>query len=228
MGKPELASSFVKEKLDQIVLDIEFLLISVVQGVAVVTLAETGVEPISNLDFRFILYTVSAFFLIIGFWSQAIIHALSFIDWPMDLKHSFLYFLVGLIEVMTFHQMNDPLKWFGFMTVLFSVATLLYIGDLKMIKQHEDEFRKSKIKFDIFKHILEQQTFELKLFVPIGLIFNLAAFLLILSFRDLFINQNYHVLLIGIQVIFGILFLVNSLKSFKKRSKLITDNISNY
>lgn len=69
-----------KNRLDQFVLDIEFLLISVVQGVVLATLAASAVGPITKLQFEFWLYIISAFLVIIIFWSNAIVHALSFIS----------------------------------------------------------------------------------------------------------------------------------------------------
>ena len=39
--------------LDQTVVDIEFLLISVIQGVALATLATNAVSPISNLQIEY-------------------------------------------------------------------------------------------------------------------------------------------------------------------------------
>src|ERR1700754_633124 len=103
-----------RERLDQFVLDIEFLLISAVQGVALGALAGAASEPISSLNFQYWPYILSGFLLILTFWSQAIIHSLSFIKWPLDLWHNFLYFLMGLIEFLAFNHLQDPLRWFVF------------------------------------------------------------------------------------------------------------------
>lgn len=104
-----------KERLDQFALDIEFLLISVIQGVALAALATDAADPINHLQFVYWLYIASGFLLILNFWSQAIIHAVSFIDWPLDLGHSFLYFLASFVEVMAFTHLTEPKQWFGFM-----------------------------------------------------------------------------------------------------------------
>lgn len=91
-----------KERLDQFVLDIEFLLISVVQGVALGALAAGAIEPLATMDYQYFPYIVAGFLLILTFWSQAIVHSLSFINWPLDLGHNFLYFLASLVEVLAF------------------------------------------------------------------------------------------------------------------------------
>src|SRR5689334_11403789 len=110
------------EKLDGLVLDIEFLLISVVQGVALTALALSAVPIISTGDWQYFPYVFSGFLFILIFWSQAIIHAMSFIDWPLQITHSFLYFLASFTEVILFNQLTNPLKWFLFTIIFFIVA----------------------------------------------------------------------------------------------------------
>jgi len=214
--------SFGKERLDQFTLDIEFLLISVVQGVALSALATAAFNPISNLSLEYWLYIVSAFLIIIIFWSQAIIHALSFVNWPLDLLHNFLYFTFSFIEVITFAEMTSPLRWFAFNTVLFFVALILYIVDLRIIKSREKDFTTEAGK-KLYTHIYGEQMRELKSLVPLGLAYNLIAFYLIQNNPQLFLDQHAHLILIGIQVIFEIGVLTVALISFKKRSRLISE-----
>ncbi len=57
-----------QEKLDQFTLDIEFLLISVVQGVALGALATGASIPLSNMDLQYWPYILSGFLLILTFW----------------------------------------------------------------------------------------------------------------------------------------------------------------
>lgn len=215
-----------KNDLDQIVLSIEFLLISVVQGVALAALATSAAAPLGNFQTEYWLYIVSAFIFILIFWSQAIIHALSFIDWPLDLTHTFFYFLASFIEVVTFSEMTNPLKWFVFVTVFFGVAGLLYYVDLKLINNHKKEFEKNDNKKNLFHHILSQQTFEMKFLLPAGLIYNFSAALLIYVYPAIFITNKLHIVLILIQVLFGLFVLKNSIHSFKKRSELITETLT--
>ena len=101
-------------RLDQVALDIEFLLISVVQGVALAALAGGAAGIFTSLDWFAIPYAITAFLIVLIFWSGAIIHALSFIDWPLDLMHSFLYFLASFVEVMAFTHLENPMLWFIF------------------------------------------------------------------------------------------------------------------
>lgn len=210
-----------KGKLDQITLDIEFLLISVIQGVALATLAANAAEPIGNLTFEYWMYIASSFILILNFWSQAIVHALSFIDWPLDLSHNFLYFLASFIEVMAFSHMTDPMKWFGFMLLFFLVATILYAIDLSLIKNRKNSLAHSPHAMKLYGHILKREKFEFSTLIPLAIVYHVVAFLLILKLPRFFIEQKYHLYLIGGQLGFGIFSLFDSMRNFRTRIKLI-------
>src|SRR5581483_8497736 len=151
-----------KVELDHKVLDVEILLISVVQGVALASLAVPAVDVIGNFHFEYYLYVVGALLLILTFWSQAIIHTLSFISWPIDLYHNFLYILVAFAEVLVFSQLTNPLGWFVVMSGFFVLAGILYIVVFWLINRTQHEFQSSSKKQDLFHHILSRQGFELK------------------------------------------------------------------
>jgi len=217
-----MAETKNKTRLDQIALDIEFLLISVIQGVALAALAAAAVGPFGDLRFEYWLYIISAFLLILNFWSQAIIHAISFIDWPLDLPHSFLYFLASLIEVMIFSHLTDPLRWFAFSFVFFIVAAVLYFYDLRLIKEHE-KIVKDPIKKRFFAHIIKRQMFEYKVLLPSALIFNGCAFLLVLFLPSVFLDQQFHIALGAGQAFFALVVLIDATRNFKTRSRLIEE-----
>ncbi|MBI2022272.1 hypothetical protein HYS97_00260 [Candidatus Daviesbacteria bacterium] len=214
-----------KSKLDQFVLDIEFLLISVVQGVALAALASSAISPVANLQFEYLPYIFSAFLFILLFWSGAIIHSLSFIDWPLDLPHNFLYFLASFVEVITFSQITNPLNWFAFVLIFFSVAAILYIVDLNLISKHKTAFDDTEAKRNLYHHIKSEQLYELKILLPVGLLFNLVAFILIYNNPELFLNQKKHLFLGIFQAIFTLGFLISSIINFQKRAKLISNVI---
>lgn len=214
-----------KKDLDQIVLNIEFLLVSVVQGVALASLATSSITPINALQIEYWPYIVSGFLLILIFWSGAIIHALSFIDWPLDLTHSFFYFLASFVEVVAFSEMTNPTRWFMLNAAFFAVAAILYRIDLKLIVNHKSEFEKTESKKALYNHIHFQQIYEMKFLVPAGFVYNIAAAALIYWYPSIFIDQKLHMFLVIMQILFLLLIFKNSIKSFKKRSKLITATI---
>jgi len=214
-----------REKLNQFTLDIEFLLISVVQGVALGALAGAASEPLSSLDFQYWPYILSGFLLILTFWSQAIIHALSFIKWPLDITHNFFYFLAGLVEFLAFQHLQDPLRWFIFQLVFVVVASILYFIDLKLIKDGKVHFNDNPQERALYKHILDEQVSEMKSLIPSGLVFNSLAVFLIWKYPEVFITQGYHVIIVGIQVLLTTYIISVSIKSFRVRSRLISNCI---
>jgi hypothetical protein len=211
-----------KSRLNQFTLDIEFLLISAVQGVALGALGTAAAEPLVNLDFQYWPYILSGFLLVLTFWSQAIIHSLSFIKWPLDLAHNFLYFLLGLVEFLAFTQLQDPLRWFIFQLAFVVVGTALYLVDLKLIKGAKPDFKTGSEKA-LYNHVLGEQKEEIKTLIPSGIIFNSLAVFLIWKFPEVFLISGYHIYIVGIQVLLTIYIMSVSFKSFKKRSKLISD-----
>lgn len=211
----------MKKELDQKASEIEFLLISVVQGLALQMLAVSALEPISMLKTEYWFYIVSAFILILVFWSQAVMHALSFIDWPIDLVHTFLYFLASFVEVMVFNQITHPLKWYLFGSAFLLIAGLLYTYDLFMIRRHRNDFIRRKEKKKLYEHMYTQQIKEMKLFLPGALVYSLLAAWLIFRFPDLFIDRNYHIYLAGLQMIGSAFLLINTIRTFKFRSAVI-------
>lgn len=214
-----------RERLNQFTLDIEFLLISVVQGVALGALAGAASGPLTSLNYQYWPYILSGFLLILTFWSQAIIHSLSFIKWPLDLTHNFLYFLLGFIEFLAFSRLEDPLRWFIFQLLFVAAASTLYFVDLKLIKSVKNHFKDTNPEKALYKHILDEQIKEIKTLIPLGLIFNGLAVFLIWRYHDLFIARGYHVWIVWIQVSLTMYIISVSIKSFKTRSKLISNSI---
>ncbi len=205
-----------KEKLDDFVVQIEFLLISVVQGVALGALASSATGVVTNMQFEYWIYILSGFLFILIFWSQAIMHVLSFIRWPLDMIHNFLYFLASLVEVMAFSQINSPLHWFAFFFIFVLITGFLYFFDLRLIK-------KSQIGKALYEHTVKEQLFELKVFVPLGLLFNAVCIWLIFKYPSYFVTNHYHVILALLQSLFALIILINCLNIFKKRLQLISD-----
>ncbi len=39
-------------------------------------------------------------------------HILSFIGWPLEFRHSFLYFAATLVETLAFTQVTQVANWF--------------------------------------------------------------------------------------------------------------------
>lgn len=224
--KVEKANDY-KARLDQLVLDIEFLIISVVQGVALAALSTTAAAVFVEAKFEYIPYIVSGFLFILIFWSGAIIHAVSFINWPLDIAHNFLYFLASLVEVVAFSEVTNPRNWFLAVLAFFTVAAALYFYDSRLIKKRAKDFEQSREKQKLYKHIIARHLFEMKILVPAGILFNLISASLILIFPSLFLTKHWHILLSSSQAIFSLGLLINSTKGFTQRIDLISQAFIN-
>jgi hypothetical protein len=206
-----------KEHLDHVALDVEFLLISVIQGVALVTLATSAVGPLTATQIAIWPYIAVAFLFILIFWSGAIIHAVSFIDWPIDLVHSFLYFLASIIEIVAITNLMHPVLWFFFLFLFQLVALALYRYDLWMIQVRKGKFLPTASGKTLYKHIYSEQKKELQQYLPASTVLFFVSFL-ILYFYPVFIIQE---VLIGLQLLFALIFLFREVQTFKKRSDLL-------
>ena len=214
----------MREQLDDFVINIEFLLISVVQGVALAALATSATPIVADLKVEYWLYIVSAFVFILIFWSQAIMHVLGFIRWPIDMVHNFLYFLASLVEVMAFSEMEKPLLWFSLIFVFVFITGILYYYDFLLIKKCKEDFSKTTAGKALYENLYKEQLFDMRVYVPAGLVFTSGCAFLTYRFPELFLTKHYHVVLVGIQVLFGLTIVFTSLKTFTKRLDLIAKN----
>lgn len=214
-----------RKELDTIAIDIEFLLISIIQGLALQFLVASAVVPIQDIQYEYFPYIASAFLLLLIFWSQGIIHALSFIKWPIDLVHTFLYFLVSFVEVLAFYQITHPLRWYLFSTVFLIAGSFMYTYDFLMIKKSRSLFTKTAAQKNLYRHMYGQQKKELYFFVPVALIGNAGAAGAIYLYPDLFIAGQMHVVIACLQMASSVLLLIITVKNFRRRSMLLSDRV---
>jgi hypothetical protein len=210
-----------KADLDSQVLNVELLLISVVQGLALSALASSAGPVLSDFKFEYWLYALSAFLLLLNYWSQAIIHSISFVTWPLDLGHSFLYFLTSLLEVMAFGQITNPSKWFVFIFLFFVVGLLLYVVDLRWMAHKRDEFSDSPQRKALYEHVVKRQRFELFFFLPPTIAFHAVVLVLLYGAPQFFLEGPGHLYAVALQAVFGIGYLVITLMNLSTRSDLI-------
>ena len=208
--------------LKNTVRDIEYLLISVVQGVALAALAASAGEPVTNLNYFVIPYVLASFLIILTFWTQAVIHTISFIDWPINMPHNALYFVVAFIEVMAFAQIANPFKWFAFLLVFLLSIGLLYKYDLVLIKRQKEKFQMNDATKALYAHIVRRQQFELLVLLPIVVSFVLFSCVLLKLWPEIFIDRKWHLVLIGMYCVVSVFGLFDVFKSFTTRTKLLT------
>ena len=209
------------KELNNTAVEIEFLLISVIQGLALQFLVSAAVTPFVQFQFEYWLYIISGFLLILIFWTQAIVHALSFIQWPIDLTHTFLYFLVSFVEVLVFYQVGSPFRWFIFGTVFLIAGSVLYTYDFLMIRKRRETLAYSEKRKRLYDHMYHMQKKELTFYLPAALIFSLMSAGLIYVYPNVFIDNHVHIVLSCLQTLFSTILLVITVKNFYRRMGLL-------
>ena len=204
-----------RRELDHFVLDVELVLISVVQGVALTTLAVEAAPVLRSRDPSAWMFLATGLLFILSFWSAALIHAISFVAWPMDLLHYFFYFALALLECLTFTRMEQPGAWFGFSAACFAIILALYVYDYRLIRNRRLMFEGSDALRRLYRHVLDRQRLEMLALVPAGLAFNLVAM------RVTGRRPGAAALMALLQLLLTLMFVANFVRSFSERLRLI-------
>lgn len=119
-------------ELDAIVANTELTLISVVQGVALYFLADNARSVLAGPNWELMPHVVSAFLIVIAVWSRSLIHAFTTIRWPLNLGHTWLYFLVAVVEAALFAQTADSLGWWRLSSVLGGLVWFMFFVERRL------------------------------------------------------------------------------------------------
>ena len=207
---------YTRKELHHLVLDVEFVLISVVQGVALSTLAVAAAPMLRTHELMTYAFVGTGLLFILSFWAVALVHAISFLTWPMDVVHYFFYFAVALVECLTFSQMERPRDWFGYSIACFVLASVLYVYDFRLILRRRPAFEATPAARALYAHILHAQRFEMAVLMPAGLLFTVLAWLLVVT------SPGRATALAVVQLAFTLGFVANFVRTFGRRQRLIS------
>ena len=206
---------FTRQHLDHLVLDVELVLISVVQGVALTTLAIEAAPMLRAHHVGPWIAVATGVLFILSFWSVALIHAISFVAWPMDLIHYFFYFGLALLECLTFTCVDRPRDWFGYSIACFVLAWGLYAYDAHLIAKRKPHYDVSPAYRALYTHIVRRQRLEMLGFMPAGLLAHIAAWHVVAR------HPEAATTLLAIQFVLMLAFVVSFVRSFTRRQALI-------
>lgn len=212
---------FSRSQLDELVITIELTLVSLAQSLALATLATSALQPVLQLNWQFWPYVASGLILILFFWTQAISHALTFINWPLNMAHNVVYFLAMLVEVMLFSVVTDPLRWFAVNAAFYVVGAAFFWIDLAMIRRRKADFQRAGHS-DLFRELEHDQLLALRVLIPFGFLYSVVSALAIAAFPASFITNHGHVWLGLFQAGIGLIILVRSLRDFRHHATLLT------
>lgn len=208
---------FTRHELRHLVIDIEFVLLSVVQGVALTTLAVEAAPALRTHEPLVYVFVISGLLFVLAFWSAALIHAISFVTWPMDLVHYYFYFALALLECLLFAQMERPRAWFAYGLAAYLVSVGLYVYDYVLMLGRRKELESSEAGRRLWAHMIARQKFEMFVFMPGGILLNAFACWLLPR------NAEAALPLACAQLLATLLYVINLLRSFTRRQRLISE-----
>jgi hypothetical protein len=163
-----------RRSLDGLVVNIELTLVSIIQGVALSVLAESAHTQIGELRFEQWPYIASGLLIILLFWSRSITHTLTLIRWPLEFRHNFLYIACTFVEAIVFNDLADPFRWFMLNGAFAIVIWLLFIADLRLIRQRRAEAVGSA-ENQLYDLVMRDQKMNIRWLVPGLAIYNFVA-----------------------------------------------------
>ena len=210
-----------RAELDEVIVNVELTLASIVQGLALSFLAENASGVLANGPLTAWPYIGVAFLTILLFWSRALIHTLTLIRWPLEFVHNFFYFACALVEVLAFQHLNDPFMWFVLNAVFAALVWALFVHDLRIIRlRAQDSVGPSSSR--LYKIVLADQWLNIRFIMPGLFVFTAGSACAIKILPDFFLNRHGHLLLIGFQGVTLLIYLATLIRAFANITPLIS------
>lgn len=205
-----------KSALDETVVNIELTLISIIQGLALGVLAAASVEPLVQFQWQAWPYIATGLLVVLIFWSRALVHTLSFIGWPLEFGHTFVYFGVTLIEAVALSQVTNPERWFA-LNALYALAVWgLFAYDLRIVRRQAEDFATADEQALLHDIILDQHI-NIRFMMPSAVAFQGLSWWLVHAYPATFIAGGWHLLLIGMTLLFSINYLHGGAQLLQRR-----------
>jgi hypothetical protein len=211
-----------KTQLDATVVGIELTLISIIQGLALGVLAASAVGPMVQLQWEAWPYIATGLATILVFWSRSLVHTLSFIGWPLEFGHTFLYFAATLIEAAALSQVDDPTHWFALNTAYAACIWLLYGWDLRVVQRHAADYQ-SPGERALLGDILADQQRNIRWLMPLAVGFQGLSWWALQAFPQTMRDGHWHLLPIGASLAFTLHYLHGGVQLLHRRQHWILE-----
>jgi hypothetical protein len=205
-----------KTQLDNTVVGIELTLISIIQGLALAVLAASATAPILQLQWQVWPYILAGLLVILIFWSRALVHTLSFIGWPLEFGHTFLYFAATLIEAVALTQVAEPMHWFALNAAYAFAVWGLYLWDMRVIRRHADDFATADERA-LYDDIVRDQRINIVWMMPSAVMFQTLSWWLVYRYPTTMIDGGWHIVPIGFTVLFSLHYLYGGVRLLRRR-----------
>ena len=211
-----------KTQLDHTVVGIELTLISIIQGLALGVLAANSVQPLVEWQWQAWPYIATGLVAILIFWSRSLVHTLSFIGWPLEFGHTFLYFGATLIEAVALSQVAHPERWFA-LNALYAVAVWgLYAYDLKVVRRHAGDFR-TRGEQALLADIIRDQQANIRVLMPATVALQGGAWWLVHAYPAPMLERHWHLAPIGLSLLLSLQYLYDGVRILRRRRDWIVE-----
>ena len=211
-----------KTQLDATVVGIELTLISIIQGLALGVLVAASVQPFVELQWQVWPYIATGLAAILIFWSRSLIHTLSFIGWPLEFGHTFLYFAATLIEAVALSQVAHPARWFALNTLYALAVWGLYAWDLRVVRRHAVDFQ-TPGEQALLADIVRDQQANIRLLMPATVAMQGLSWWLVQARPDLMLERHWHLAPIGLSLLLSLNYLWEGVRILRRRQHWIVE-----
>ena len=194
----------------------------IIEGVALTKLAENSVPVLNGIDaLQRIPFVLAGLAILLVFWSQAILHAVSFIRWPLKMEHMFLYFIAAFVQVIAYTDVERITPWFFWWSVFSAVAILIYFVDLRIIREAAPRFIAQDGGEAFIAEVERRHRREMTILVPIALAFNIICYVITFLYPGLFAIPLAAAALGTLQMLISFGALYDCMRNFKTRSEAL-------
>ena len=148
-------------------------------------------------------------------------HAFTLIRWPLEFAHNFLYIACTLIGAITFTNLTDPLRWYGFNAVFAILAWLVFVVDLRRMIRHRHFEAAGPAEEKLYGIILRDHRINILLLMPGMMLLNLSAIGGIYFCPEVLVRGGGHVVFATIQTIAFLGYLIYVLRFFSAMAPII-------
>ena len=131
-----------------------------------------------------------------------------------------MYIACTLVEAVAFTQLTNPLNWYALNAVFGLMAWAIFALDLRMIRCRIID-SSGPAGSRLYAIVEQEQSLNIRFFMPAIMAFNLLAMILVWSQRAFFIEKGNHVIIALVQLVAAFGYLLYVMRFFARIVPLI-------
>lgn len=165
-------------------------------------------------------YIATGLLMIVLFWSRAILHVVTVVRWPLELRHNFLYVAGTFVKALMFASIADPVEWNSLGTFYGVVIWILFRSDVALVRNAAVHSTSSAGR-ELFAAIERDQFVNIRLVVP-GIVATFGAASLVARLAPGWFLASGHVLFAVAQLACSTVYLVSVMRFWSRLAPLIS------